>query len=67
MRNIPTFKTTNGKTIYERHIVEKLTNAVYADKSSCIIKGKKVNILSHSRCQESWDVVVEFTNEEVTK
>jgi len=67
MKNIPTFKTTDGVNIYERHTVEKLTNAVYADKSSCIIKGEKVNILHHTRCLESWDVVVEFTRQKMTK
>ncbi len=63
MKNIPVFKTTNGKYIYGNRYVTELTNAVYADKESITVDGIDVQILSSVRNEEEWIVIVEVDND----
>jgi len=57
-KNIPTFTTKDGKYLYKRQHIEVLTNAVYSDKTEVTIEDKRVEILSSTRTDESWNVVV---------
>ena len=58
IKNIPTFKTDQGKYIFERKYVELLTNAVYRDQTKITIDGINIEILSSDRNEESWIVII---------
>jgi len=58
MKNVPTFKTDQGKFIYGRKYIELLTNAVYKDQTKITIDGINIDILSSTRTEESWIVII---------
>ncbi len=58
LKNVPTFKTDQGKFIFERKYVELLTNAVYKDQTKIKIDDINVEILSSDRTEESWIVII---------
>ncbi len=58
LKNVPTFKTDQGKFISGRKYVELLTNAVYKDQTKITIDGINIEILSSDRTEESWIVII---------
>lgn len=65
MKNIPKFKTIDGKWILGRRLVEELTNAVYADKEKINIDGTEVEIVFSERNDREWIVTIKVLQETV--
>ena len=59
MKNVPSFKNKNGKSIYKESHVTALTNAVYADKSKIEVETTTYHIIESNRNDSEWVVIVE--------
>ncbi len=58
MKNIPTFKTPDGKYIYGRELVESLLAALYKDKDHIIWEGEKITMDKQLKSKDGWIVIV---------
>ena len=59
MKNIPVFKTTDGKYIHGRELTEALLAAMYKDRDHIIWEGEKILLeKQHKDEKGNWVVIV---------